>query len=274
METVEGVLNGACLPAELIAIDQSDQPNLHLQSFSGLRGCQIRYVHSPKPGASAARNLGARLAAQDVLLFLDDDLTVDRSWLSAIMASLSSEHSCAVITGQVREISTGQANFAPSCTTGTTGVRYTERIGRDILYSGNMAIRRSDFEAVGGFDERLGPGTRFPAAEDNDLAFRLLEAGYEIEYLPKALAWHRAWRGEGELVRLQRLYGRGQGAFYAKHFRNVPGYITSRLMRDVARPIRSLPERFRSRRLRRLLGDFAYAAAVMQGAVQWLAVYR
>jgi GT2 family glycosyltransferase len=83
-------------------------------------------------------------------------------------------------------------------------------------HSANMAIRRAAFQAVGGFDERLGPGTRFRAAEDNDLFDRLFAAGFEGRYEPDVLGWHEQWRSRRELVKLEWSYGVGTGARLAK----------------------------------------------------------
>ena len=48
----------------------------------------------------------------------------------------------------------------------------------------NWGVRRTGLDAVGGFDERLGPATWFAAAEDADLYDRLVLAGYVGRYCP------------------------------------------------------------------------------------------
>ncbi|HWW54003.1 MAG TPA: hypothetical protein VNY84_09545, partial [Acidimicrobiales bacterium] len=83
-------------------------------------------------------------------------------------------------------------------------------------HSANMAVRRVPFEAVGGFDEGLGPGRSLPAAEDSELFDRLFAAGYEGWYEPAALAWHDQWRTPRELLKLEWLYGIGSGARLAR----------------------------------------------------------
>lgn len=58
---------------------------------------------------------------------------------------------------------------------------------RDIEWGGGacMLLRRSAFDAVGGFDERF-----FMYYEDTDLCRRLREAGYRLRYEPAATAVH------------------------------------------------------------------------------------
>src|SRR5207302_8060835 len=99
-----------------------------------------------------------------------------------------------VVTGQVRATEpTRSGNFAPSTKVEQSRAVYVGRVGRDVLFS-NMAMHRCVYEEIGNFDERLGPGSAYPGAEDNDLGFRMLEAGYRIIYLPDAVVYHRAWR--------------------------------------------------------------------------------
>jgi GT2 family glycosyltransferase len=126
---------------------------------------------------------------------------------------------------------------------------------------------------VGGFDERLGPGTAFPAAEDNDLGFRLLEAGYRIAYVPEAVVYHRAWRSRRESLALRGRYGRGQGAFYAKHLRLRDRHMLRRMAKDLVVAARSL--------LKMMVfqpyvaaGELVYMLGLIIGAACWLWRYR
>jgi hypothetical protein len=61
LETVESVLAGADVPAEIIIIDQSGTANAGLASLASPR-CDVRYIHSAAVGTSRARNAGVRLA--------------------------------------------------------------------------------------------------------------------------------------------------------------------------------------------------------------------
>jgi GT2 family glycosyltransferase len=79
-----------------------------------------------------------------------------------------------------------------------------------------MAVRRSVLEEIGGFDELLGAGGRYRAAEDLDLMDRLVSRGHLGRYEPTALGWHDQWRTKWELVRLDYSYGTGMGVRIAK----------------------------------------------------------
>jgi GT2 family glycosyltransferase len=131
-----------------------------------------------------------------------------------------------------------------------------------------MGAYRSVFEDVGVFDERLGPGTEFPAAEDNDLCFRLLERGYCIHYIPDAIVYHRAWRSKRESVSLEWRYGVGRGAYYAKHITFRDGYMLWRMLRDVRQnSMHFFGVILRNRQIK--FGLLVTAFGVLYGALRW-----
>ena len=120
---------------------------------------------------------------------------------------------------------------------------------------------------------RLGRSTRgsaeeheFPSAMDNDMGFRLLKAGYTIRYVPDALLVHRAWRAGGDLRRLEWIYGRGQGTFFAKHMTVRDAHMLKRLKTTISwkHPIRRRPNG----------RDAIYLAGILSGVVQWLVEER
>lgn len=267
-EAVESVLAGDRRPAEIIVVDQSDAPDARPLADLGTGDCTVRWIPSALRGASRARNLGVSEASSALLAFLDDDMRVEPHWCGAMLEALAAG-SDTVVTGRVLEEATGHGGFAPSTKASAAGAVYSGRPGRDVLYTGNMAMHRATFDLVGPFDERLGPGTRFPAAEDNDLGFRLLEAGYRIEYCPSAVAWHRAWRAEADRVPLRWAYGRGQGAYYAKHAALRDRYMLGRLGSDLILLMIGLPKRL-VRHPRRAAGDIAFGAGLCAGAGRWL----
>jgi hypothetical protein len=82
----------------------------------------------------------------------------------------------------------------------------------------NVAFRRSVLDAVGNFDELLGPGGHFPVAEDTDFMIRADRLGIATLTTPKAVVHHTyGWRyGAGAVWNLQRSYARGNGGLAGK----------------------------------------------------------
>src|SRR4030095_14135086 len=233
-ETIQSILTGEEVPTEIVVIDQSKMPNSNLMNFKSERKCELRYVWSEKKGVSVGRNMAVSIATHSILVFTDDDMLVTPTWFATIIRTLLAIGSHDVVTGQVLSSEEDGEGVAPSIREDRESIIYQGRVNRDVLFTGNMATYRSVFDDVGGFDSRLGPGTRYPAAEDNDFAFRLLEAGYSIVYDPRSTLYHRVWRSKEQSLQLSWNYGCGQGAFYAKYFSLKDPYTIRRMARNVS----------------------------------------
>lgn len=146
-------------------------------------------------GPAAARNLGARLARGQVILFLDDDKMPAGDDLIVSHAELHAsrpEADYAVL---------GSSTWTPERDV-TPLMRWLEGRGggqfgfgaveagpvaaRTHFYTANVSVKKSLLERVGGFDERFP----YAALEDIELGVRLEAAGMELDYHPELLAWH------------------------------------------------------------------------------------
>lgn len=266
--SLESIRAGDLLPDEIIIVDQSQQPI----DLSGVPtgGTRLRYVWSGQRGVSRGRNAGIRATKCEVIAFIDDDILVDPGWLRALVGGLLDAGRRRVVTGDVVAGEPERVGgFAPSVKARQRRITYRGRPAEDSLSGCNMATRREAFIDVGLFDVRLGPGSRYPSSEDNDLCFRLLEAGYEIEYIPEIRVRHRAWREPAALGPLAWAYGVGQGAYWAKHVSLRDGYMLRRAGDDVVQHAwRALVTA--RRRPGRAAADAVYVAGVLVGAAWWL----
>ena len=200
-------------------------------------------------------------------------MLAEPGWLEHLVRGLAQAGPGTVLTGAVREgAPEADRGFVPSSAHGEHRTSYRGRQPRDVLAGGNLAAWRETLLAVGGFDERLGAGSRYPSAEDNDLGLRLLDAGYEIVFEPGAAVVHRAWRPVEDYVGVRWRYGLGKGGFYAKHAREG-GYGLRRLGADCGGRLARLPKHVLVAR-RRALGDVAYVAGVVAGASRWAVTER
>jgi glycosyltransferase involved in cell wall biosynthesis len=203
---------------EVIVVDSASRGDetRRLAAASG-----ARYVRCNAAGASLARNAGWRAASNDVVAFVDDDVQVFPDWADALAASIEGHPSAAFVTGRCDQppgfefVSRPVAvKKDPDPAVFTAGTREMT-----IGHGANLAVRRFALEAVGGFDETLGPGTSYRAAEDVDLFDRLLGAGFLGRYDPSVGAWHAQWRNRRQLIRLDWGYGIGSGARVVKLLR-------------------------------------------------------
>jgi GT2 family glycosyltransferase len=216
-------LLGPCLDAlavalrpgdELIVADASSAHDDVAVLVSAHGGVTLRCT---TPGASRQRNMGAAHASHELIAFVDDDVRVDPGWASAFVDLFAAHADTDFATGRV-EVPPEQTGYSRPVAVKTDGEAsvLTASTEGTVGHSANMAVRREAFRRVGGFDERMGPGTRFPAAEDNDLFDRLFAAGCAGRYEPSALAFHDQWRSRRQLVKLEWSYGVGMGARLAR----------------------------------------------------------
>ena len=273
-ETIQSILQANEIPAELVIVDQSDAPHPALSNIQTDSSCVIRYLWSNTRGVSLARNMAIRIASHPNLVFTDDDMLATPTWFGSLVRSLLEGGPQAVITGRVLPSNEDDfRGYAPSTRSDEQMVIYKGRIDRDVLFTNNMAICRSVLKSIGGFDPNLGPGTPFPAAEDNDFAFRLLEAGYRIVYDPNVVIYHRAWRSKDEDLWLHWNYGLGQGAFYSKYFNFRDTHMIRRMVTDIWGHMIRFPYRlFRNHSQARR--DMLFVVGLLYGAAHWTSQRR
>jgi len=240
---------------EILVVDNRlGRPRPELIELASI-DARIRYLREPVPGASRARNLGAREATGDVLAFTDDDAVVHADWLAELVAELAaggSAHRPDCVTGLVMPLHLHTEAQAWFESFGGFGKGYRRRAygpghpAPDALYplspgifgsGNNMAWRRQSFLDIGGFDERLGPGTRTRAGEDLDLFVKLMTAGGRLTYTPNAVVWHEHRATLPQLRRQLRGYGTGLAAVFLVHAARPGGLggIARRLPRGAAR---------------------------------------
>ena len=159
---------------------------------------ELILLNVASPGKSAVLNQAIRRSTGEVLAFLDDDVVVDSSWLEEIENFFKSNPAHCVGQGKIR---TGLGD-SPDPEVRRLLQRYRTipqlEFSSDIgdlhsLNGANIAIRRTVFDRVGYFDERLGPGAS-GTSEDVELAQRIRKAGMKIAYMPRALVYHRVDR--------------------------------------------------------------------------------
>jgi GT2 family glycosyltransferase len=152
----------------------------------------LKVIKVLRPGKSAAANEAVKSANGDFLAFLDDDVVVEKNWLSAVEEFFQD--------GRF-QVGQGAIHLPPSANPRTLYLvdlyRTVPRIEYDATVSSlrslngaNFFMTRELFDRVGGFDERLGPGAS-GTSEDVELAWRLTRSGIAIGYAPKAMAFHR-----------------------------------------------------------------------------------
>jgi glycosyltransferase involved in cell wall biosynthesis len=211
---------------------------------------RIRYVREARAGASLARNIGAHVARGEFMAFTDDDAEVDPLWVSALVAGFNGGPRVVCVTGLTLPSALETPAQQAFEVYGGMGLGFEPRLfdleahrGDTLLYpytagifgaSNNVAFRRDDFLARGGFDVSLGPATPAFGAEDLDLFLAVILGGRQIAYQPSAVVRH-AHRGEfAELYWQVFTYSAGLTALLTKRAlsdRHIAGDMARRVPR-------------------------------------------
>ena len=89
LRAVESVLVQNVKPDELVIIDQSASDAAREKVTGLLKGCPgiklIYTLDNTLTGLTAAKNLSVRISKSDILLFIDDDIVLDNSFLDVIL---------------------------------------------------------------------------------------------------------------------------------------------------------------------------------------------
>jgi O-antigen biosynthesis protein len=156
-------------------------------------------------GVAGGRNAAGRRAVAlfdpALLLFLDNDIVVQPGFVGALKAAFTGPDGARVGQAQAKLRLADQPellNDGGGCNiqfwlgrTRPVGYGEVDRGQRDtpahcVSCGGAMMVRRTLFEALGGFDECFSPF----GPEDLDFSLRLQEAGWEAWYIPAAMGFH------------------------------------------------------------------------------------
>jgi cellulose synthase/poly-beta-1,6-N-acetylglucosamine synthase-like glycosyltransferase len=211
---------------KILVIDQSnDDETRRTVEAAAAADPRVAVISSTTTGISEARNLAVKLATSDVIAFVDDDCVVEPGWLDALLREFEDPEVVGVY-----------GRIVPPGFTTRNGpeIAFKESRERQVFegrvppwyvgHGANRAIRGSAVAAIGGFDIYLGPGATFNAAEDIDMAYRLLAAGGRLVYTGSAVAHHKEWRDWRSRRKRERSYGVGPGAVFMKYVRCGDNY--------------------------------------------------
>lgn len=233
-----GTLRGCVAPLAALAgvrvtVVDNASPDDALATIADL---DVEVVRAERNGGfSAGCNLGAATGTAPYLLFLNPDARLDAGSLEALVAVLDRDPSTGLVGPRIldedrslafslRRFPRRRSTFAQALFLHRLLPRaaWTDELVRDPapyerpgtaewLSGACLLVRRTAYEAVGGFDDGF-----FLYCEDTDLCRRLWLAGHRVRYEPAAVARHvgGASSGPGET---QAVAARSRVRYARKH---------------------------------------------------------
>jgi GT2 family glycosyltransferase len=203
------------------------------------KGLNVRRIAAPgRIGFAAACNLGAIKSSGEYVMFLNPDVTLERTAIGSLYAALQETDDAGIVVGRLVG---DDGRFQASCrrlpTVGNLflsrgsflnrafhiGERvytlpdYDKMTAVEAAAAAMLMMSRSDYERLSGFDESF-----FIYMEDTDLCYRAGKLGVRIYYVPAAVGKH-SWGYSTGQYRFRRIiwHHRAMWIYFAKHHRSL-----------------------------------------------------
>jgi glycosyltransferase involved in cell wall biosynthesis len=207
---------------ELLIVDQNSDdrvPRL-LEGYPDLPKMLLRSA----PGLSRARNVGLRHVRGPVLAFPDDDCAYPKGSLRQILNFFGTAPDAGILSGrnsvEMKVLQTTCPALRPASISASLLLRNTASFS--IFIDRRKLPKRKHWDF---FDERLGVGAPFGAAEETDYLYRLLREGMQAYSANTELTYHPDKELSFSNFRRASSYGLGAGAFFRKNMTANPAFL-------------------------------------------------
>ena len=243
-ETIEHLLNLSFPHYELLVIDQTYKHEAETEKFRrdilDRYPRRLRWEYVEKANLPHARNVGAKLARGNYLLYCDDDIIPPANLIEVHLENLR-QPGVGAVTGGVHVEQKKRPPKPRPCTITPDGrvLDYWQhevpKSTSDSLRGGNMSMQRQLAIEVGLFDVGyIGRAN----GEETDFSLRILRRGYQIAYDPAAAVVHLGHPAGGSRASKDSDEGRfyfeshhNNAYFFAKNFqqRYLPWFLKREL---------------------------------------------
>jgi GT2 family glycosyltransferase len=176
-------------PFEIIISDQTPLKDRPLNFYENFSDLPLKIINLDKPSHAPAQNIGAKASSGDILVFLDDDCEFKKDFIEQHLRVIDEENVDVVVgpnslVEDLPETFQRQSKhadpisfFLKNLPTNWNGM---------VLYTigGNTSVRRKNFFAIGGYDERV------PRMADIEMGFRLFKSGAKMYHSVKPFVHH------------------------------------------------------------------------------------
>ncbi len=191
------------LSVTVTVVDNNSTDNTRetIEKFKAEHSVEIRYLLETKQGKSRALNKGIGETQADLIGFIDDDITVPKDWFVEVSRVFGKRwDEVDFLGGRVLPLWEGEMpSWLPKNVSGVLALQ--DHGDRELFYGGSFEgqlpgcqaiIKRSALTDVGPYNEELGPcGKNLLGSEDDEMFYRLLDAGKRGIYSPNLVCYHR-----------------------------------------------------------------------------------
>ena len=189
-----------------------DTPTIARQQFP----FTLRYVQQKNQGATTARNYGATISQSEILVFIDDDITISPQTLEAFTEKCDPRTKVLAMGTIIKRSNVNASVYTPVVLTmaAQSLIAYDDAEFHFIdCNSELLACKRRDFFDIGMFQDPTG-GHGWPNWDDVDFGYRAHLKGYRLLGTSKAIAEHWDYSISNRITACQRFYRAGRSAVW------------------------------------------------------------
>ena len=189
-----------------------DTPTIARQQFP----FTLRYVQQKNQGATTARNYGATISQSEILVFIDDDITISPQTLEAFAEKCDPRTKVLAMGTIIKRSNVNASVYTPVILTmaAQSLIAYDDAEFHFIdCNSELLACKRRDFFDIGMFQDPTG-GHGWPNWDDVDFGYRAHLKGYRLLGTSKAIAEHWDYSISNRITACQRFYRAGRSAVW------------------------------------------------------------
>lgn len=175
----------------------------------------LKIINQANKGRAGSRNTGAKIAATNILLFIDDDMVPSPTLVADHLGAQATHDivvgTLAAINEDANEEIMAFSRYKNEQMNAEIFAESNDKSTIPYITANNFSIKKDLFIAVGAFDERLND------AEDFELAVRLVDKNYKIFYSKNCLAYHTIFKTLEESANRSKEYRKGREALLRIH---------------------------------------------------------
>jgi GT2 family glycosyltransferase len=194
------------LGREVIVVNDGSDESGYAAIVNHHRGWVSYIAAAENRGPATARNIGAKAASGNFLVFVDDDCAAPLDWLDQLTRLLAADPQLDAVGGMTRPLQSQHPNWFERLL--VEGGCYPNPVFYEdqliVMVSACLAVRKTVFDSLGGFVEKVTP-----LAEDRNLTTRLRVAGAKCAIKPDWFVYHDMSSTPKQHFRRYFNYGRG-----------------------------------------------------------------
>jgi len=200
-DLLDSLVTQTVRPHEIIIVDAESTDNTQRIIRQYMKKYDFIKLYIERGTRGEGRNSGAYKATGDIIAFIDADCIANAFWIQELIEGLKDAD---VVAGE--SVRLGYQAFSNLA---RVGIIHKDT---DVTYpSCNLAYSTKVFKNIKGFDPS------FKEAEEVDLNFRAVDAGFKLVYRPEAIVYHRVRESIRGFIKQSFWYGFGRKELTQKH---------------------------------------------------------